>query len=84
MLKPLVEKKRRDRINQSLEELRALLFNCTHDQRVRNPKLEKAEILELTVSYLERRRRERKTGRTGMCRSPGLCCFVQLFKPRLN
>ncbi|MBN3312707.1 HES7 factor, partial [Atractosteus spatula] len=84
MLKPLVEKKRRDRINQSLEELRALLFNCTHDQRFRNPKLEKAEILELTVSYLERRRRERKTGQTGRCRSPGLCCFVKLFKPRLN
>uniref|UniRef100_A0A2K5Z402 BHLH domain-containing protein n=1 Tax=Mandrillus leucophaeus TaxID=9568 RepID=A0A2K5Z402_MANLE len=46
MLKPLVEKRRRDRINRSLEELRLLLLN------LRNPKLEKAEILEFAVGYL--------------------------------
>lgn len=32
MLKPLVEKRRRDRINRSLEELRLLLLERTRDQ----------------------------------------------------
>ncbi|KAJ8266191.1 hypothetical protein GJAV_G00126980 [Gymnothorax javanicus] len=54
-LKPAVEKKRRDRINQSLDELRTLLLSHTLDTRLQNPKLEKAEILELTVEYIRNR-----------------------------
>nr|XP_033781094.1 transcription factor HES-7 [Geotrypetes seraphini] len=52
ILKPVMEKRRRERINQSLEELRLLLLEITGDQKLQNPKLEKAEILELTVHYL--------------------------------
>uniref|UniRef100_A0A8D0BIN4 Hes family bHLH transcription factor 7 n=1 Tax=Salvator merianae TaxID=96440 RepID=A0A8D0BIN4_SALMN len=52
MLKPLVEKRRRDRINKSLEELRLLLLQRTHCQTLKNPKVEKAEILEIAVGYL--------------------------------
>nr|XP_056719862.1 transcription factor HES-7 [Euleptes europaea] len=52
MLKPLVEKRRRDRINRSLEELRLLLLQRTHCQTLKNPKVEKAEILEIAVGYL--------------------------------
>ncbi|XP_026544696.1 transcription factor HES-7, partial [Notechis scutatus] len=55
MLKPLVEKRRRDRINQNLEELRVLLLQKTQCQTLKNPKVEKAEILELTVEYLQER-----------------------------
>uniref|UniRef100_A0A8C9S473 Hairy-related 1 n=1 Tax=Scleropages formosus TaxID=113540 RepID=A0A8C9S473_SCLFO len=55
LLLPVIEKKRRDRMNHSLEELRTLLMNHTKDTRLRNPKLEKAEILELTVEYLRGR-----------------------------
>uniref|UniRef100_A0A3Q1JB36 BHLH domain-containing protein n=1 Tax=Anabas testudineus TaxID=64144 RepID=A0A3Q1JB36_ANATE len=54
ILKPVVEKKRRDRINQSLAELRSLLLNNTSDPRLQNPKIEKAEILDLTVEYLQK------------------------------
>ncbi|XP_008280396.1 transcription factor HES-7-like [Stegastes partitus] len=54
ILKPVVEKKRRDRINQSLAELRSLLLNSTCDPRLQNPKIEKAEILDLTVEYLQK------------------------------
>uniref|UniRef100_A0A3B3HD87 Hairy-related 11 n=1 Tax=Oryzias latipes TaxID=8090 RepID=A0A3B3HD87_ORYLA len=54
ILKPVVEKKRRDRINQSLGELRSLLLNVTSDPRLHNPKLEKAEILDLAVEYLKK------------------------------
>ncbi|KAM8733388.1 hairy-related 11 [Acanthopagrus schlegelii] len=54
VLKPVVEKKRRDRINQSLAELRSLLLNNTSDPRLQNPKIEKAEILDLAVEYLQK------------------------------
>ncbi|XP_062381011.1 hairy-related 11 [Sardina pilchardus] len=54
VLKPVIEKKRRDRINQNLHELRVLLLRCTEDTRLQNPKLEKAEILDLAVQYLRR------------------------------
>nr|XP_057919638.1 transcription factor HES-7-like isoform X4 [Doryrhamphus excisus] len=54
ILKPAVEKKRRDRINKSLAELRSLLLTNTADPRLQNPKIEKAEILDLTVEYLHR------------------------------
>uniref|UniRef100_A0A3Q1EZZ7 Hairy-related 11 n=1 Tax=Acanthochromis polyacanthus TaxID=80966 RepID=A0A3Q1EZZ7_9TELE len=54
ILKPVVEKKRRDRINQSLAELRSLLLNSTCDPRLQNPKIEKAEILDLTVEYIQK------------------------------
>ncbi|XP_029437788.1 transcription factor HES-7.1-like [Rhinatrema bivittatum] len=51
-LKPLVEKRRRDRINQSLERLRILLLENLPNEKLRNPKVEKAEILESTVQFL--------------------------------
>nr|XP_046152180.1 transcription factor HES-7-like isoform X1 [Oncorhynchus gorbuscha] len=54
VLKPVIEKKRRDRINQRLDELRTILLSNTSDMRLKNPKLEKAEILELTVDYIRR------------------------------
>ncbi|XP_001368865.1 transcription factor HES-7 [Monodelphis domestica] len=62
MLKPLVEKRRRDRINRSLEELRLLLLERTRDQNLRNPKVEKAEILEFAVGYLRERSRVEPPG----------------------
>ncbi|XP_051851705.1 transcription factor HES-7 isoform X3 [Antechinus flavipes] len=70
MLKPLVEKRRRDRINRSLEELRLLLLERTRDQNLRNPKVEKAEILEFAVGYLRDRSRAEPPGTTGAPRSP--------------
>ncbi|CAH2272702.1 transcription factor HES-7-like [Pelobates cultripes] len=52
ILKPVVEKQRRDRINNCLEEMRILLLKLTGNQKLRNPKMEKAEILELAVIYI--------------------------------
>ncbi|KAM3922954.1 transcription factor HES-3 [Leptodactylus fuscus] len=50
--KPLMEKKRRARINVSLEQLKNLLEK-NYSQNIRKRKLEKADILELTVKYLK-------------------------------
>ncbi|XP_024149946.1 hairy-related 3 [Oryzias melastigma] len=49
--KPLMEKKRRARINQCLDELKFLLENY-YSSSIRKRKLEKADILELTVKHL--------------------------------
>uniref|UniRef100_A0A8D3AL60 Hairy-related 11 n=1 Tax=Scophthalmus maximus TaxID=52904 RepID=A0A8D3AL60_SCOMX len=47
------QEQKKDRINQSLAELRSLLLNHTSDARLQNPKIEKAEILDLAVEYLQ-------------------------------
>ncbi|KAK1135339.1 transcription factor HES-7-like [Acipenser oxyrinchus oxyrinchus] len=51
--KPLMEKRRRDRINHNLETLRVLLLQSTKEEKLRNPKVEKAEILESVVQFLK-------------------------------
>lgn len=53
--KPLMEKKRRARINDSLETLKEILLKNTVavTQGTRPTKLEKADILEMTVRYLK-------------------------------
>ena len=51
--KPLVEKLRRDRINSSIEQLKSLLGPELHNQQS-DSKLEKADILEMTVCVLRR------------------------------
>ncbi|XP_069841194.1 transcription factor HES-7-like [Dendropsophus ebraccatus] len=53
LMKPVIEKRRRDRINQSLENLRTLLLEATHDESLKNPKAEKADILKKTVQFLK-------------------------------
>ncbi|XP_029576143.1 hairy-related 3 [Salmo trutta] len=49
--KPLMEKKRRARINKCLDQLKSLLENY-YTSNIRKRKLEKADILELTVKHL--------------------------------
>eukprot|EP00063_Salmo_salar_P014285 XP_013989120.1 PREDICTED: transcription factor HES-5-like [Salmo salar] len=51
--KPVVEKLRRDRINSSLEKLKSLLGPEILNQQP-DSKLEKADILEMTVCFLKR------------------------------
>ncbi|XP_048885218.1 hairy-related 5 [Brienomyrus brachyistius] len=50
-----MEKRRRDRINNSLETLRLLLLKSTRDEKLQNPKVGKAEILESVVHFLKMR-----------------------------
>nr|XP_019934472.1 PREDICTED: transcription factor HES-7.1-B-like [Paralichthys olivaceus] len=50
--KPLMEKRRRERINHSLETLRVLMLKSTQNEKLKNPKVEKAEILESVVQFL--------------------------------
>nr|XP_033777450.1 transcription factor HES-5-like [Geotrypetes seraphini] len=50
--KPVVEKMRRDRINSSIEQLKLLLEREFQGQQP-STKLEKADVLEMAVSYLQ-------------------------------
>ncbi|KAM4563769.1 hairy-related 12 [Odontesthes bonariensis] len=60
--KPVVEKMRRDRINSCIEQLKIILEKEFHKQEP-NSKLEKADILEMTVSFL------RQQLQSGLCHS---------------
>ncbi|XP_051964399.1 transcription factor HES-2.1 [Xyrauchen texanus] len=51
-LKPLMEKRRRARINESLNNLKTLILPLVGKDASRYSKLEKADILEMTVRFL--------------------------------
>ncbi|KOB66797.1 putative transcription factor hes-1 [Operophtera brumata] len=55
--KPIMEKKRRARINNCLNELKDLLIDTDKDP-ARHSKLEKADILELAVKHLQKLQRQ--------------------------
>lgn len=59
--KPMMEKRRRARINQSLNELKALILEAMKKDTSCYSKLEKADILEMTVRHL-RTLRSQKSG----------------------
>ncbi|XP_018330749.1 transcription factor HES-1-like isoform X2 [Agrilus planipennis] len=54
--KPLMEKRRRARINQSLLALKTLILDSAKSENTKHSKLEKADILELTVRHFQRHR----------------------------
>uniref|UniRef100_A0A5F7ZY98 Hes family bHLH transcription factor 2 n=1 Tax=Macaca mulatta TaxID=9544 RepID=A0A5F7ZY98_MACMU len=52
-LKPLLEKRRRARINQSLSQLKGLILPLLGRENSNCSKLEKADVLEMTVRFLQ-------------------------------
>ncbi|XP_069960639.1 protein hairy-like [Cherax quadricarinatus] len=60
--KPLMEKKRRQRINRCLNELKTLVLEATKKDPSRYSKLEKADILEMTVHHVQALHRHEAAG----------------------
>ncbi|PNF36023.1 Protein hairy [Cryptotermes secundus] len=56
--KPIMEKRRRARINNCLNELKTLILDAMKKDPARHTKLEKADILEMTVKHLENLQRQ--------------------------
>ncbi|XP_071805971.1 uncharacterized protein [Asterias amurensis] len=56
--KPAMEKRRRARINESLLQLKSLVLDGLNKNNPRHSKLEKADILEMTVRYLRNVQRQ--------------------------
>ena len=52
--KIIVEKRRRERINSCLDEMKSLVLRSLHKDEREYSKMEKADILEMTVNYLQR------------------------------
>jgi len=61
--KPLMEKRRRARINKSLNELKSILMESMKRNAPGHSKWEKADILEMTVQYLHCLRNQQKANR---------------------
>ncbi|KAK2502255.1 hypothetical protein MC885_020799 [Smutsia gigantea] len=59
--KPVMEKRRRARINESLAQLKTLILDALRKDSPRHSKLEKADILEMTVRHLQSLRRVQVT-----------------------
>ncbi|XP_065338330.1 enhancer of split mbeta protein-like [Cloeon dipterum] len=60
VMKPMLERKRRARINRCLDELKELMVSALQTEGENVSKLEKADILELTVRHLHRLRRQQR------------------------
>ncbi|XP_073513960.1 transcription factor HES-5-like [Phyllobates terribilis] len=74
--KPAIEKMRRDRINSSIEQLRVLLEK--EFQRHQLPsKPEKADILEMTVTFLQRHMAERDVTASSWVQREGFSTCLQ-------
>lgn len=58
VMKPMLERKRRARINRCLDELKELMVSALQAEGENVAKLEKADILELTVRHLHTLRRQ--------------------------
>ncbi|GLV32400.1 deadpan [Carabus blaptoides fortunei] len=56
--KPIMEKRRRARINHCLNELKTLILDAMKKDPARHSKLEKADILEMTVKHLQTLQRQ--------------------------
>ncbi|CAL4093036.1 unnamed protein product [Meganyctiphanes norvegica] len=54
VMKPLLERKRRARINKCLDDLKDLMVNALQSEGESIAKLEKADVLELTVTHLKK------------------------------
>ena len=58
VMKPLLERKRRARINACLDELKDLMVFALQAEGESISKLEKADVLELTVTHLRKLKRQ--------------------------
>ncbi|XP_073682283.1 transcription factor HES-5-like [Garra rufa] len=68
--KPMVEKMRRDRINSSIEQLKCLLAQEILKQQP-DSRLEKADILEMTLNFLQRHDSSSHAANQGFSRCVG-------------
>ena len=57
IVKPLIERKRRARINNCLDELKDLMMFALQSEGESISKLEKADVLELTLKHLRKLKR---------------------------
>ncbi|XP_063243562.1 transcription factor HES-2-like [Bacillus rossius redtenbacheri] len=90
--KPLLERKRRARINRCLDELKDLMLGALEAEGENISKLEKADILELTVRHLQKLRtfgardvvEEAQRFQAGFSQCAAEACHFLLSLPELD
>ena len=71
VMKPMLERKRRARINKCLDELKDLMVATLESEGEHVTRLEKADILELTVTHLQKMKQQRKSSNSTMSQGEG-------------
>ncbi|XP_066445626.1 transcription factor HES-7.1-like [Eleutherodactylus coqui] len=85
LLKPQVERRRRERINSCLEKLRVILSEAMkNEQKLKNPKMEKAEILEYTVKFLQSKMTSPESFHEDLQSMDYQCGFQQCLQATVN
>ncbi|XP_075145352.1 enhancer of split mbeta, helix-loop-helix [Haematobia irritans] len=65
VMKPMLERKRRARINKCLDELKDIMVECLTQEGEHITRLEKADILELTVEHMKKLRAQKQLRLSG-------------------
>lgn len=86
VMKPMLERKRRARINKCLDELKDLIVDSLRKDGEQFVKLEKADILEMTVQHLRKTEKvnPNECFKTGYCHAVNEVCRVMSSLPRVN
>merc|ERR1711971_568988 len=71
VMKPLLERKRRARINKCLDELKDLMVFALQSEGESITKLEKADVLELTVRHMQKLKSQDRLGLTPLATYAG-------------
>ena len=74
-----MERRRRARINESLNELKSLVLSSLNKDHSKFNKMEKADVLELTVNYLKSLNANEQRSTNGKC-----SCFTCFYEALLN
>ncbi len=75
-MKPLLERKRRARINKCLDELKDIMTVALQAQGENVSKLEKADILELTVRHLQKLQQSQRLLPRNPLEEVICCCYT--------
>lgn len=86
VMKPLLERKRRARINKCLDELKDLIVDSMRKNDEQFVKLEKADILEMTVQHLRKAEKvnTNESFKNGYCHAVNEVCRAMSSLPQVN
>lgn len=86
VMKPMLERKRRARINKCLDELKDLIVDTLRKDGEQFVKLEKADILEMTVQHLRKVEKvnPNESFKNGYCHAVNEVCRVMSSLPNVN
>ncbi|KAL5273866.1 HES6.2 family protein [Megaselia abdita] len=86
VMKPMLERKRRARINKCLDELKDLIVDSLRKDDEQFVKLEKADILEMTVQHLRKVEKvdPNESFKSGYCQAVNEVCRAMSSLPRVD